>query len=201
MIENNYNEIKSKLYDKLMSSGSERALARYYHSLNVAKESVILIERFNLDVDKNKAYLAGLIHDYAKFVSIEDFRKIASKYEPNFDFTKNSNNVIHALLGCYIVKEELNLDDDICQAVRTHSTGSKNMSPLQEVIFLADYTEESREKPICLKAREIAKTNFYKAIAYALEKQIEIIISKNNYLNEETVEAYLTYQKYLKEEK
>ena len=47
---------------------------RYKHSLNVAKCAVKLSEIYNCD--KEKAYLAGIIHDCAKYFNkdqIEDY--------------------------------------------------------------------------------------------------------------------------------
>ena len=59
-----------------MSSGSPRALKRFNHSLGVAFKALEIIEDNNLNVDKEKAYLAGLLHDYSKFSDVERYYEI-----------------------------------------------------------------------------------------------------------------------------
>ena len=52
---------------------------RLRHCLGVEKAARELAERFSLDVEK--AGLAGLLHDYAKKVSDEEFLALIDKYQ------------------------------------------------------------------------------------------------------------------------
>ena len=55
-------EIKNKLSQK-----------RYYHSMQVAAQARALAEKYG--ADKDKAYLAGMLHDIMKEVSYENTLK------------------------------------------------------------------------------------------------------------------------------
>ena len=66
----NYNNILEKLRETLTPQ-------RYEHSLGVAEEAVVLAKRFG--IDKNKACIAGLLHDCAKCLPNEKLLDIVVK--------------------------------------------------------------------------------------------------------------------------
>ena len=47
-------------------------------------------------------------------------------------------NIKHADIGAIIAKEEYNLDNDICNAIKYHTIGNKDMDMLAKIIFIAD---------------------------------------------------------------
>ena len=68
-------ELLERIKNDLKNTLSEY---RYNHSLRVAEESQKLAKHYN--IDEQKAYLAGLVHDIAKEYSDEKNRQIIDKY-------------------------------------------------------------------------------------------------------------------------
>lgn len=101
-------------YESYISMSREALLAkmetvmpekRLWHCLGVEKAARELAERFGLDVEK--AGLAGLLHDYAKKVSDEDFLSLIDKYRLDPDLKNWGNNVWHGMMGIYKIQEDL----------------------------------------------------------------------------------------------
>jgi len=187
-----------KLYYKLMNSGSSRALKRFNHSLGVAFKALEIIEDNNLNVDKNKAYIAGLLHDYSKFTTIDEYKKLVERYKLPKELLSENEKVLHGILGYKVVEEELGIkDEEILKAIKNHVMGTTDMSVLEEVIYLADYVENNRVGEEYEVAREIAKTDYKKAIAYECDSILKYLIAKGSKINENTYLMYSQYRKYL----
>ncbi len=186
------------LYNKLMSSKSPRALKRFNHSLGVAFKALEIIKDNNLDVDLEKAYIAGLLHDYSKFTTMEEYERIIQKYNMPIEILKDNEKILHGIIGYKVVEDELGItDEEILSAIKNHVVGSPNMSVLDEVIYLADYTENNREGEEYVIAREIAKTDYKKAIAYEAKDILKYLIGKEATINDNSYQMYENYKKYL----
>lgn len=110
---------------------------RYDHSIRVAKEAKKLAKHYQ--INENKAYLTGLIHDMAKELTEEENIEWIKKGKQSNDLQKEEcKNIKHADIGAVIAKEEYNLDDDICNAIKYHTIGNKDMDMLAKIIFIAD---------------------------------------------------------------
>lgn len=117
---------------------------RYEHSLGVADCAKRLAEKYGLD--KEKAYLTGLIHDCAKCMPNEDALKIMQTMELCEGEITNPKTY-HAPVGACVAKDEYNIDDEeILSAIRWHTLGKPNMTTFEKIIFLADKIEE-RTRP------------------------------------------------------
>ena len=182
------------LYEKLMSSGSPRALKRFNHSLGVAFKALEIIEDNNLNVDKDKAFLAGLLHDYSKFSTIDRYYEVVEKYGVPRDILEENEKVFHGILGYLVVREELGIEDEeVLNAIKYHVFGSDQMTELEEVIYLADYIENNRVGEEYELAREVAKTDYKKAIALESSATMEHLLNKGEKIHPN---AYSTYNKY-----
>lgn len=203
MNEINISELRLKVLNKLKSSNDPEAMHRYEHSLSVAERAVELVRIYNFPIDEKKAEIAGLIHDYAKFYTMNDFFEIVKEYNLDEDILETHFQILHALLGPYIIKKELGIDDEeILQAVKYHTTGRPNMGLLEEIIFIADFTEITRDNDpqFALKGkeiREVSNQNYKRAIAMILDHTINKILSKKYQLYEITRLAFEYYEKYL----
>lgn len=182
-----YKEILKEKYEKANNIRSE---ARYLHSLSVGKKAVEIVKRFGFDIDLEKIEIAGILHDYAKFEPMERYVEVVEKYNLDKSILDENYKILHALLGPYIIKEELGItDDQILEAIRTHATGSLDMDRFAEVIYVADVAEDLRPDDKFGKIKELAITDFDKAI---LEK-ITYSLRKNP-----TPLNYLLFSKYSK---
>lgn len=171
---------------------------RLRHCLGVEKAARELAERFGLDVEK--AGLAGLLHDYAKKVSDEEFLGLIDKYQLNPDLKNWGNNVWHGMVGIYKIQEDLGIEDaEILRAIEIHTVGSGTMSELDKVVYVADYIEHNRDFPGVDKARELAQRSLNLAVAYETARTVEHLAHKGKPIYPQTLETYNAFVGYLKE--
>ncbi len=112
---------------------------RYEHSIGTAECAELLASRFNLD--KDKAYFTGLIHDCAKCLSKEETSAILKQVQLS-DGEKCSPKTYHAPAGVFVAKKEFGVEDnEILSAIRWHTLGKVDMTPFEKIIFLADKLE------------------------------------------------------------
>jgi predicted HD superfamily hydrolase involved in NAD metabolism len=167
-------EYEALLWKKYQETNDDEVDERYRHSLSVAKKALELIDRFHLEADKTKAEIAGILHDYAKFESLEAYLEVVKEYHLNEAWLSQSPKILHALLGPWIIRKELDLDDgEILKAISLHTTGSLSMGVLDEVIFLADFIDDTREGNYFEEAKQIALINFHQAIAAKIKRRLE----------------------------
>ena len=74
-------------------------------------------------------------------------------------------------------------NEDILDGVRYHTIGSKNMSTLSKIVYLADAIEDGRTWEGVEKARELAKENLDEAVKYEIDTKLEYLLSKNNIIH------------------
>ena len=143
---------------------------RLIHSYGVAKMAQYLAERYGIDPYMAKA--AGYMHDYSKY---DDFNEL--KYLLNEDERIECEKypfLYHAYLSAYYFKELISDNIDIYNAIKYHVFGRLNMSKLEEIIMISDFTEENREYEACIRARKILieDNNLYLAIIESLKSTI-----------------------------
>jgi len=173
--------------------------SRFAHSIGVANTAVKLAEKFN--VDKDKAYIAGLLHDCAREFENEDLPAEAVKRGIKIgEVEKSAPLLLHAYIGAKMVTEIYGVDDEeIIQAIYRHTVGARNMSALDKIIYFADMIEPNRNYPGVDKLRELAETsnNLDEIILTALSESIIFVIQKNSLVHPDTINArnYLLLEK------
>ncbi len=186
---------REALLDKMETVMPEKRLR---HCLGVEKAARELAECFGLDVEK--AGLAGLLHDYAKKVSDEEFLSLIDKYRLDPDLKNWGNNVWHGMVGIYKIQEDLGIEDaEILRAIEVHTVGSGTMSELDKVVYVADYIEHNRDFPGVDKARELAQRSLNQAVAYETARTVEHLARKGMPIYPQTLETYNAFVEYLKE--
>ncbi|HEM9941318.1 TPA: bis(5'-nucleosyl)-tetraphosphatase (symmetrical) YqeK [Streptococcus agalactiae] len=169
---------------------------RFNHVLGVERAAIELAERYGYD--KEKAGLAALLHDYAKELSDDEFLRLIDKYQPDPDLKKWGNNIWHGLVGIYKIQEDLAIkDQDILAAIAKHTVGSAQMSTLDKIVYVADYIEHNRDFPGVEEARELAKVDLNKAVAYETARTVAFLASKAQPIYPKTIETYNAYIPYL----
>lgn len=148
---------------------------RYIHTLGVEEQAIKFAKQFN--ADEKKTRIAALLHDSCKDLSKEcqkfliNDEIIIKKYE-NYQF------IYHAYAAKNYAKLFFNINDsDILNAITNHVIGRKNMSKLEEIIFLSDYIEKNRIYDSCIKVRN--ETNFYKQMYLTYQYTIDYLIKNN----------------------
>ena len=153
---------------------------RFKHCLGVEQAAINLAERFGVDV--GKAGLAGLLHDYAKKLSDEEFLALIDKYDLDPKLKDWGNNVWHGMVGIYKIQEDLGLSD------------------LDKVVYVADYIEHNRDFPGVEEAREIAHVSLNRAVAYETARTVEYLAHQGLPIYPQTLETYNAHVYYLKED-
>ncbi len=179
---------------------------RYRHTLMVEKEAAY-IASYVLPEREGSLRAAALLHDVAKEIPCEK----QLNYIIDFDIIKRDPKtlpeaILHALAAPAVIKEAFPdyADEDILSATRYHTTGREEMTLFEAIIFLADYTEETRKYESCRRCREYlhaglaASENreaaievFTSAVAMSLEDTLSHIKSKNRQLDPDTERAAL----------
>ena len=163
---------------------------RFTHSMNVAKSAVELAEKYG--ADKEKAYIAGVLHDVMKEENLDVQREFIEKNGEKMTFLElNSKSVYHQMSGSAYAKLELNIDDeDILNAIRFHTTGRRGMRLLEKVIYTADFISAERNYPDVDVMRAKAKVSLEDAMLYSLKYTINDLTSKTAVIHPDTIECY-----------
>ena len=78
--------------------------------------------------NKEEAEFAGLIHDIAKEMPMEEaFEYIKNRKIEIDEIETNQTGILHAKIGANIAKEEFNVNDKIYKAIKYHTTGNVSM--------------------------------------------------------------------------
>ncbi len=162
---------------------------RYIHSVNVMNSALSLAGLYG--VDKNKAAVAGLLHDCAKDLKNEDTYEINKKFDIETDeITKRQPRLLHGPVGAYIAEICYGITDkEILNAIKFHTTGKENMNMLEKIIFISDYIEPERNFPGVDDIREWVTKDIDRAIVLALDSTIKRVLGKGALLHPATVNA------------
>ncbi|RIW37612.1 HD domain-containing protein [Bacillus salacetis] len=162
---------------------------RYQHTLGVVEAAGKLAERYG--VDKYKAEMAAIFHDYAKFRPKEEMKEIIQTQGMDERLLSYNAELWHAPVGAYLVQKEAAMEDeDILDAIRYHTSGRPGMSDLEKVIYLADYIEPGRHFPGVDEVRELAKHNLEEALIASIRNTIMFLLKKNQAVFPDTFNTF-----------
>ena len=162
---------------------------RFEHCIGVSKTAKKLAELNQYDEDK--AALAGFIHDYAKQVSVEEYREVIKTKGFDQDLLNWNRSIWHGIVGTYFIQRDLKItDSEILTAVRRHTTADVEMTTLDKIVFMADYIEPGRSFPGVEEARKITYANLDEGVGYQLAHTLEFLIEKRNKIYPRTLDAY-----------
>lgn len=163
---------------------------RYNHSLAVADEARRLALKYGANEDK--AYIAGLLHDITKNYSKEEHLQIFSHFDIILsDIEKNAPKLWHAISGSVYAREILGIkDEEIISSIRYHTTCKTEISLLEILIFVADFTSADRNYPDVDIMRKLADDSLENAAIYALGYLINDLKNKGATVHPDTLSAY-----------
>lgn len=163
---------------------------RFKHSVNVSREAVRLAVKYGGDVEK--AELAGLLHDVMKDAGKKEQLELMEKYGVKLnEVEQNAPKLWHAIAGAVYVKRVLKIrDKDVINAVRYHTTARAEMSLLEKIIYIADYTSEERDYKGVEKMRKASNVSLEYAMEEALAFGIEARVEDHTAIHPDTFEAY-----------
>jgi len=165
---------------------------RYIHSIGTAECARDLAAKFNLDSEK--AYIAGLLHDCAKCFPNE---KLLDIIERNLNVEKvemMNYKTLHAPVSAFIAKKDFGVEDEeILSAIRWHTLGRINMTDFEKIIFLADKIEpKTRDKDYLNEVRDYLKEKdgLNKAMLKCYKETIKSLVKRDLKICPVTVDIY-----------
>lgn len=163
---------------------------RLKHSLNVSKCAVKLSEIYKCD--KEKAEIAGLVHDCAKYFTDEQIEDSIKRFNVELDPLEVNNIALsHSVIGSYVAVDIFNIkDEEIINAIKYHTTGKENMSLLEKIIYIADLIEEDRNFPRVEELRELTYSGkLEEALLLSFNNTIKFVIDNNQLIHPRTIKA------------
>lgn len=160
---------------------------RSQHSFAVARLAEQMARRFG--ADPARAYLSGILHDYAKGIPAPELMKLAEEKGLIEDPVERGNpDLLHAPVGAWLIEHELGISDpDILNAVRWHTVGAPGMSTLDKIIYLADVIEPGRDFPGVEQLRCLAERDLDRAMIAALDATLRYCIERGRLIHPRAV--------------
>ncbi len=163
---------------------------RFAHSLGVADTAKRLAELHGADPEK--AYLAGILHDCAKYLTADEMLQTALALHISVDeWERESPELLHAKLGAAIAQREYGVaDEDVLRAIERHIGGAPGMPLLDLLVNLSDYIEPGRDFSDVERLRELAWSDPETAMVEAFRGSMIHILKKHMILYPTTVYTY-----------
>lgn len=168
---------------------------RYNHTLGVMYTSASLAMCHGADLEN--ALYAGLLHDCAKCIPENTKLKLCEKNHLQVSDVERANpGLLHAKLGAYLAEKKYNIkDQDILNAISSHTTGRPEMSLLEKIVYIADYIEPGRrELPNMAEVRKLAFQDIDLCLYRMLEDSLTYLESKKKPVDLMTEQTYLYYK-------
>jgi len=167
------------------------SVKRFNHVLGVVETAEMLAKMHGADIKESR--LVALIHDVAKEQDIEEARLELESRNEN-DYLLHSYKVWHAPLGSFLAKEKFGITNQtILDAIKYHPTGRPNMSLVEKILFVADYTEPNRKFEGAIKVRDLWD-NLDTAVTEILRQKVEKITQLGLPMHPDTLTAYDYYK-------
>ena len=163
---------------------------RYEHSVNVADEAVMLAELYGGDAEKT--YTAGILHDVTKELPNDKQLQIINDGGIILDdVQKQAPKLWHAISGSVYIQTELGItDSDIINAIRYHTTGRANMSLLEKIIYIADYTAKGRDYNGVEIMRDLSRKSLEDAMIFSYQFTINKLSSLESAIHPDEIYGY-----------
>ncbi|GHP12911.1 HD domain-containing protein [Lentilactobacillus fungorum] len=177
---------REELVEKLKAALTD---SRFQHVLRV-EQTAMKLAALN-KVDLQSASIAGLVHDYAKQRPDEDFILAIKQYHLDPELLHYGNAIWHGVVGWLFVKNELQINDiEILNAVRYHTVGHEYMTPLEQIVYMADYIEPGRDFPGVDEARKITFANLAQGVAFQTKQTLSYLVAHNKPVFPQTIVTY-----------
>lgn len=171
------NYMTDKIISDLTKSLSQK---RFLHTKGVAQTALQLAEIYG--ADKEKVYIAGLLHDMAKELSLEEMNALTENLDID-SYMRSSKALLHGPAGAVLAKNTFDIEEEIYNAVFYHTTGRENMTLTEKIVFVSDMAEPSRTFNGIEKLRQIMLTDIDDAVVEASDLTLKYLIEnkKNIY--------------------
>jgi predicted HD superfamily hydrolase involved in NAD metabolism len=170
---------------------------RFEHSLGAHEKAADLAEKFHLpDEERERAAIAGLLHDAAKLMNSRALLDACERYGLALEsIDRETPQTLHPFVGAELVRETFQLSDpDILNAIRYHTTGRSGMSQVEKIVYIADKIEGNTRNPLYIQ--HLTASLDYRRLwtldltmLFILDSSIRFLIDKHHLIHPRTVEA------------
>lgn len=170
---------------------------RFEHSMGAREKALELADKFHLPApERERAGLAGLLHDSAKLMSPAELLSYCERYELVIDdLDRKTPQTLHPFVGAELVRETFQLEEpDILNAIRFHTTGRAGMSRVEKIVYIADKIEGNTRNP--LYVQKVTSSLDYRnpwsldlTMLYILDSTIQFLMEKHQVIHPRTIEA------------
>ncbi len=180
---------------------------RFNHTLEVEKEALFLAELICPEFSEELSF-ASLLHDVTKPLTFEEHKKIIKNLSED---DLKSPETLHALSGAVRAKE-LGASEFVSSMIECHTTAKPDMTLCEMILFVADYTEETRTYQSCKEERERLhkelaneensekrKLILKNSVIRILDNTVEYLNNKNSFIHPRTLLALSSIQRTINE--
>ncbi|OHX53547.1 phosphohydrolase [Planococcus salinarum] len=162
---------------------------RYAHVVGVLNTATALAIRFG--VPQEKAQVAAILHDVAKFSDKEWMKSIMEKEAMDPLLLEYHSELWHAPVGAYVAAYEFGVEDeDVLNAIRYHTTGRAGMSDLEKVVYIADLVEPNRKFKGVEELRQLKEQGLDVMMEACVKHSIDFLVSKNQPVYPDSLKCY-----------
>lgn len=168
---------------------------RFAHTLGVMYTCASLAMVHGYDLED--AQVAGILHDCAKCIPNKKKLKLCSQHNISVTaFEEEHPFLLHAKLGAYIARKKYDItDEEILSSITYHTTGRREMSLLEKIVYIADYIEPMRNKaPNLDKIRKLAFQDLDECLYEILKDTLEYLDENPQNVDNTTKEAFSYYK-------
>lgn len=185
---------------------------RLSHVLGVEREAIALAELFSRfpgflsPEDAERLQIAALLHDVTKERAPQEQLQLCDSHGIALSaYERLTPKLLHARTGGIVAKEHFGeeiVNGVIIDAIRWHTTGRADMTPLQALLYLADWIEPTRTWESCLSLRayfyaplekihsaEELRVHLDRTLLYSYDLIIRDLLEDGKTIDENTVAA------------
>ncbi len=150
---------------------------RVNHVIGCSETAAALAEHYGDSVEN--ARRAGILHDITKALNGTEQLQLSEKYAMILDsFEREHPKLLHAKTGAVIAERIFGESEEVCSAIRWHTTGREDMSLLEKIVYLADYMEPNRDIDGIEELRRLTWTDPDSALMLGLEMTMNYVSSR-----------------------
>ena len=146
--------------------------------------------------DPVAACRAGILHDITKALGPKEQLHLCENYGMILTSIQRENpKLLHAKTGAVVAREIFAESDAVCDAIWWHTTGRKEMTTLEKILYIADYMEPNRSFPGVELMRQLVETNLDAAVYHGLDQSIFHLREQGRVIDPDSLEGWKYYQK------
>jgi predicted HD superfamily hydrolase involved in NAD metabolism len=179
---------QAKEIEKLLQN--RLSTKRILHCRETALLARSLCTRF--EVDEEKGFLAGFLHDIARELDHREIRTLAQL--DGFGITSWEDEhpiLLHGRAGATIIQNEFEIQDDaILNSVRFHTCGRQGMGTIEAIIYVADFLEPTRAFNDGRERKSVLASSLLEMMIYVTEHKFQFLYRKCRRITEPAEKLY-----------